>query len=195
MTYWIFHFFFRIFFESFLSLKTFDREKIPSTTGYIVASNHLSNLDPMLLGVAANRRFSFLAKKSLFRNKFFGGFLSAVGAFPIKRGGFDARSIREALKRLEAGGGLVMFPQGGRGQREFDEQNIKHGIGMIATKANVPVVPAFIVGSDEAMPAGSKSVKRAKVQITFGDPIFAWKGASYSDIAIKAAQAIKSLSK
>ncbi len=194
MVYWIAHFFFRVFFESFLSLKAFGREKIPKQGGYVIASNHLSNLDPMLLGVAANRMLNFIAKDSLFKNKIFSFFLSQFRAFPLKRGFTDTSSIKEAIKRLKASQGVVMFPQGGRRLEGLNPEDAKPGVGLLATKAGVPIIPTFICGSDKAMPPKTKFIKMAKVMVLFGDPIWPDEKDSYRDIAKKTMISIKDLS-
>ena len=70
MIYWIAFYLQKVFYVVYLSLKSYHREKIPKQGGYIIASNHLSNLDPMLVGIASGRHLSFVAKKSLFKNPF-----------------------------------------------------------------------------------------------------------------------------
>ena len=193
MIYWIAFYFQKAFYKIYLSLKSCHREKIPRQGGYIIASNHLSNLDPMLVGIAAGRRLSFVAKKSLFKNPFVNFFLYQFGAFPIKRGAFDLQGMKEALKRLKAEQGVVMFPQGGRRSDDLGTSEIKSGVGFLAIKAQVPVVPALIVGSDKAMPKGVKGIRRAKVTVIFGDPVEVRQEADYKQIASQVHDAIKSL--
>jgi 1-acyl-sn-glycerol-3-phosphate acyltransferase len=191
MIYWIAHFFFRKFFEIHLSLKAINRKKVPRGTGYLVASNHLSNLDPMLLGVAANRHFGYVAKSTLFKGPLASFFLRQVGAFPLRRGSFDAKALKEALRRLDKKWGIVMFPQGTR--NESLDAPAKPGIGFLAAKAHVPIVPACIFNSDKAMPPGSQKVCKAKVTVVFGDPFKSAPGADYQQVANQARDAIKSL--
>lgn len=190
--YWIAFYIQKVFYEIYLSLKSYHREKIPRQGGYIIASNHLSNLDPMLLGVAANRHLNFVAKSSLFKGPFSSLFLYQVGAFPLKRGAFDAQAIKEALKRLGKGRGVVMFPQGTRSDN-IDSTQAKAGVGFLAVKANVPIVPACIFNSDKAMPPGAKKIYRAKVSVVFGDPLKVDQSADYQQIANQVRDAIKSL--
>ncbi len=193
MIYWIAFYLQKAFYKAYLSLKSYHHEKIPRRGGYIIASNHLSNLDPMLVGIAAGRRLSFVAKKSLFKNPFVNFFLDQFGAFPIKRGAFDLQGIKEALRRLEAHQGVVMFPQGGRRSDNLDASEVKAGVGFLAVKAQVPVVPALIIGSDKAMPPGVKGIRRAKVTVIFGDPIEVSKKTSYQDMAERVRDAIKAI--
>jgi len=194
MVYWIGHVLFWIFFKSFLFLRAFGAEHIPKESGYVLASNHLSNLDPMILGIASGRRLSYFAKASLFKSKFFSTILPLVGAFPARRGIADPSSIRESIRRLNIKQGLVMFPQGGRQIGVIDPENAKPGVGMIAAKAGVPIVPAYICGSNKAMAPKSKLIKPARVTVYFGSPIHIKQGESYRETAYAVMEAIKELS-
>ncbi|HOD12481.1 MAG TPA: lysophospholipid acyltransferase family protein [Candidatus Omnitrophota bacterium] len=193
MIYWIAFYLQKIFYELYLSLKACGQEKIPRHGGYIIACNHLSNLDPMLVGVASGRRLSFVAKKSLFKNWFVNFFLYQFGAFPVKRGAFDMQGIKEALRRLKAQQGVVMFPQGGRRSEDLDTSEVKAGVGFLAIKAQVPVVPAFIMGSDKAMPKGFKGIQRAPVSVFFGNPVQISGQLSYQEVAQRVYDAMKAL--
>jgi len=193
MIYWIAFYLQKIFYDTYLSLEACHRDKIPTRGGYIIASNHLSNLDPMLVGVASGRHLSFIAKSSLFKNPFVNFFLYQFGAFPVKRGTFDAQAIKEALKRLKGNRGLVMFPQGGRRTEDLDASEVKAGVGFLAVKAQVPIIPALIIGSDKAMPPGVKGIRRAKVTVVFGDPIQVTEKTSYQDIANRVRDSIKAM--
>lgn len=193
MIYWIAFYLQKIFYKAYLSLTSCHSERIPRKGGFIIASNHLSNLDPMLVGVASGRRLSFIAKKSLFKNPFFSFFLYQFGAFPIKREAFDMQGIKEALRRLKAHQGVVMFPQGGRRSDDLDASEIKSGVGFLAVKAQVPIVPALIIGSDKAMPKGAKAISRARITVVFGDPIYINSTHSYQEIADHVREAMKAL--
>src|SRR3989338_365801 len=114
MVYWIAHVLFVIVSKLIFPIKVKGREYIPAQNSFILASNHLSNLDPMILGLASRRRLSYIAKESLFKNKIFGVILHQVGAFPIKREAADFRAIRETLRRLKKGSPIVIFPEGTR---------------------------------------------------------------------------------
>lgn len=194
MLYWPSFFFFWIFYKIFLRLKTTGREHIPRKGGYLIASNHLSNLDPMLIGVAAGRKISFMAKDSLFKNRFFSFILRGVMAFPIKRESRDIGAIKEAIKRLKASGGLVVFPQGRRKTSAIDTDGVKGGVGFLATKANVPIIPALIQGSDKVLPPGARFIKLAQVKVSFGQPIYLTTHASHEEVSENIMSAIKQLS-
>jgi 1-acyl-sn-glycerol-3-phosphate acyltransferase len=172
---------FAVLFRLCFDLRVSGREHIPSQGGFIVASNHRSNFDPILIGVASSRVINFMAKEGLFKNRFFGWILKNVGAFPVKRHAADIGAIKEAIRRLQDGFGLLIFPEGTREQRR--EIDVQPGIGMLALKGKVAVVPAFISGSQEALPKGAKWFRSAKIRIFFGRPLFFSEEKPYPQIA------------
>jgi len=161
----------RIIFRLNGGLEIKGKENIPGKGGLIVASNHVSYLDPPLIGAAVQRRATFMARKGLFKIPVLGCFIKHF-AIPVKRGGHGGvSSIKEALKRLKRGGLLVIFPEGMRSTHgEFLEA--KRGIGMLVSISNAPVVPAFIAGSYNALPVGARWIKRARITVTFGKPLY-----------------------
>ena len=139
----------------FSPLKISGREKIPPGGGFIVASNHISNLDPFLIGLCFHRRIAYMAKDSLFRTKIGGFFFRQVEAFPVRRGEQDVWAVREAMKRLKRGLPVLMFPEGTR-QGKGPRQKVHSGIGFLAVKAGVPILPVHIRGADKVLPPGKK---------------------------------------
>jgi 1-acyl-sn-glycerol-3-phosphate acyltransferase len=137
---------------------------IPQKGPFILASNHLSNLDPPVLAVACPRRICFLAKEELFKNTLVKLYFKAVGALPLKRAGSDIKALRTALETLKDKP-LLVFPQGTRRQ---DFNNISPGVGFLARKAKVPVVAARIYGSDKVLPKGKKRITPGKIRVVFG---------------------------
>ncbi|MEI8349107.1 MAG: lysophospholipid acyltransferase family protein [Candidatus Omnitrophota bacterium] len=104
------------------------REVFPLRQPFILASNHISNLDPIVLGVACPAPLYYLAKEELFKQKLFGHFLKAINVIPVKRDKADMQSVRIALKVLETRS-IVIFPQGTRGA-PYD--NFKAGVGFFS---------------------------------------------------------------
>ena len=127
MLYWTAHYLFCLLRMIYFPITLYGRENIPARGSFIFASNHLSNLDPMLLGLCSGRRLSYMAKDSLFKNKIIGFILSLVDAFPINREGPDVRALRESLRRLKAGRPLVVFPAGTRGSLEIPKEAFVFG--------------------------------------------------------------------
>jgi len=173
----------------FLILKLFfrfqvkGREYIPKKGGFILASNHISYLDPMVLGVACPRLLNFMAKQDLFRNPLFSWLISTVGSFPVKRESVDISALKEAMQRLRNGKALLLFPEGRRGEVSAVTSQPQGGVGFLATKVNVTVVPAFIKGTEKALPKGAKFIRPSKISVYFGKQIQIERGMPYQDIA------------
>jgi 1-acyl-sn-glycerol-3-phosphate acyltransferase len=104
-----------LLFRLFFNMKIYGVDNIPKYGSVIVASNHLSYLDPVVLGIAARRKLNFVAKEELFDYFLFGDLISFVGAFPLgKKGVESAKAIKEAIRRLRKGKAVVIFPEGTR---------------------------------------------------------------------------------
>ncbi len=155
---------------------------IPPTGGFIIACNHVSNLDPVVMGISSVRRINFVAKIELFQKQPLKYILPKLGAFPIKRGAADLGAIKEAVKRLKQGKPVLVFLEGTRriGNTVPEAQP---GIGLIAVKSGVPVIPAYIDGTQNVMPPGSRYFKRYPVRVSFGPPVIIDVKQAYSDIA------------
>lgn len=140
------------------------RERLPRTGGFIVAANHISFSDPPLIGAAVGRESHFLAKQELFDIPVFGPWLRSVNGIPIRRGAADLRGLHHALRALESGGIVVMFPEGSR-MRDGELHPARPGVGLLAVNADVPIAPCFISGSNTPR---RWWLRRARVRINFG---------------------------
>ena len=152
----------RIFFR----WKVIGRERIPKT-GALIASNHLSNYDPPLLGSAIPREIYYFAKAELFKNVFIGAFLKSVYAFPVRRGETDRDAWRLSKSLLQRGKLLLFFPEGTR-SKDGEIQAAKPGMARLALAAGVPVVPAAISGSNRLRDV---FFRRSKLRIGFANPV------------------------
>ncbi len=113
--------------------------------GCIVYSNHISLLDPIVVGCFTRRPIRFMAKEELFRNRLFGFVLfRLLGAFPVNRGKSDIAAIKNAIRLLKNGEVLGMFPEGTR-SRTGEMLDAEPGLSMIAVRAKVPVVPVALI--------------------------------------------------
>jgi 1-acyl-sn-glycerol-3-phosphate acyltransferase len=153
--------------------RTYGIENIPVDGGVVIASNHASYLDPVLLGSANTvRRVYFMAKEELFRVPVFGKMILSLGAMPIRRGGFDRnifRTFGDMLKVQKLA--LVVFPEGTR-SRDGKLGPARRGVGALCLAAGVPVVPAHIRGSFEAWPRFRLFPRlRGEIEVRFGSPI------------------------
>jgi 1-acyl-sn-glycerol-3-phosphate acyltransferase len=127
-------------------------ENLPASGGYVLASGHLSNLDPWALGLAIwPRRFlRFMAKSELFWFPL-GAIIKACGAFKVRRGSADLEAIQTAVALARDGHVIAMFPEGTRrrkGIRKTREAQAHTGAARIALDADVPLVPAGVRGTD-----------------------------------------------
>lgn len=124
-------------------------ENVPPTGPLIMAGNHASVLDGNILAWPARRirRPCFLGKAELFRNPFTNWLFRTTGCIPVDRTGNVTLAMREALSVLQAGGSLVMFPEGRRLKAGETRLEPKSGVGFLAAAAGAPVLPCRIRGA------------------------------------------------
>jgi len=162
----------RVALRLFFRLKVRGYENIPHGVGVVIASNHQSYLDPIIIGVSNDEPVTFMARESLFRKRLFGWLIRRTGAFPVKRGSADRSAMHEAIRRLRAGARLVVFPEGTR-TLDGSLGRVRSGPALLAEKAQVPIVPAVIRGAYEAWPRSRKLFRFRPISITYGRPIAA----------------------
>ncbi len=151
--------------HTLFGLRVTGAERVPRKGGVIIACNHISELDPPVLGCAVPRTVAFMAKMELFGKRFSAYFLEKLNTFPVNRSGVDTGAIRLALDLLNRGEAVVIFPEGTR-SRDGRLLPVKAGVGLVAASAGVPVLPAFIWGTDEAGPAFTR--RGRNFSVTFG---------------------------
>ena len=120
-------------------------ENIPAEGAFMLCPNHISFLDPVYVVLHFKRRIRFMGKKELFKNKFIGNIFREVGAFPVDRGNADLAAVREAIKTLQAGQGLGIFPQGTR-SADNEHTQLHTGAALIVQRTGSPVIPMYIDG-------------------------------------------------
>ncbi|MFH1202608.1 MAG: lysophospholipid acyltransferase family protein [Candidatus Omnitrophota bacterium] len=176
------------------NFKVYASENIPKKGSFIFVSNHASFLDPIILSVTCPKIASFMAKKELFANKLFGWYLGQLGCFSVNRETLDLAAVKEALRRIGQGKILIMFPQGGRRQG-LDPAEAKGGVGFLAKKAAIPIVPAFIKGADQAWPATSRFFRPHPISVYIGRPISPFGALDRDQLTAKVIEEIKNLEK
>lgn len=153
------------------------RRNMPATGGVILASNHLSFFDSVILSLLARRPVSFLAKAEYFTGKGIKGWLSrvffaSIDAIPVHRDSASAAqdALDAGLERLVDGEAFAMYPEG---TRSLDGRLYrgKTGVAWLALTANVPVVPVALTGTDKIQPVGSRGIRLAKLRVEFGQPM------------------------
>ena len=152
-------------FHIYFKLIIIGRENIPKEKGsYIIASNHVSNNDPPMVGIVFKGKYTFMAKEELFKvNPLFTWLIKKLGAFPVKRGSKDTAAIDNALESLKNGRIFVIFPEGTR-SKDGELGKPKSGVTLIAARAKVPVVPVFVK-------YGKKRFWRRQVLVSVGKAI------------------------
>ena len=137
----------------FWKMEIIGLENIPKEGSLIVAANHTSNLDPVILGAAFNRKMNFIAKKEVFNN-FIGNFVcKRLNAFPVDRKKIDIKALKHALDVLQNKEVLGIFPEGTR-SINGELQDFKLGIIKIAMKTGAPILPVGIDGAHQIFPRG-----------------------------------------
>jgi 1-acyl-sn-glycerol-3-phosphate acyltransferase len=143
-------------------------EHIPATGSVILASNHRSNVDPVLLACAIRRPVSFMAKVELFVGPL-GWILRLIDQVPVHRGSADREALRQSSAVVASGGVLGLFPEGGRGDGSFS--TIHSGLAYIVLREPCPVVPVAILGTDRVRRPLGWLPLASPVRIVVGPPI------------------------
>jgi len=130
-------------------------ENLPESGGLIIASNHVSYLDPAVLAASVNRKIYFIAKKEIFKNTFISFILKNVNAFPVDRKNIDIIAFKKTINILREEKVLGIFPEGTRSSNG-ELQELKLGAIKIALKTGIPILPVGISGTHEIYPRGIK---------------------------------------
>jgi 1-acyl-sn-glycerol-3-phosphate acyltransferase len=144
-------------------------ERIPKG-GVILAGNHLSYGDPVLLWCRSPRPVHFMARSDLWDSGFIGWCLDHFWAFPVRRAAADREALAQASAYLQAGEPVGIFPEGTRKFKNADEET-HGGAAFLAIRNNVPVVPIGIAGTDHIKPPGSRLLHFPRVVMCVGEPI------------------------
>lgn len=159
---------FRVFFE----YDCLGEEKIPAAGPAIIAANHPSYLDPILLSLQVERPIRFMARDALFRVPLLGALMRLFGAFPVDvRPGQGRSAYAKAKAFAEAGEVVGLFPEGKRSQAGWMEPALREGAARLAWETGAPLVPATITGAFRAWPYFSALPAPARVRVRYHDPI------------------------
>lgn len=155
VTYWLSLILFR--------MKFVNLERIPECKGFILASNHRSNFDPIFIAVKAKKAVRYMAKAELFRNPFLGWIVKNLYAFPVERGKGDSGAIQQAGDIIRDGGVLGMFPEGTR-SKDGKPLRPRSGVAVIAGQTQADVLPVAVC-------YGEKLRFRTPVTVRYGNVI------------------------
>lgn len=152
-------------------------EHVPQTGGFIVASNHLSFLDSVIIQAILPRQVRFFAKADYWtqpglKGKVMSGFFDAVGSIPVERGDQSAsvNALNQLVDFIEAGDGVGIYPEGTR-SRDGRLYRGRTGVGWLALTTGAPVIPVGLVDTDKLQPPGKRVILPRKFEIRVGEPI------------------------
>lgn len=170
--YGFFHYLAFVIYGMFFRGEITGLENLPRHGAFLIAANHTSFLDPPFIGCQVPRQICYFARKTLWRGRIASWWLDTVGTIPVDRdGGQDVSAIKRVLRALKDDKGLILFPEGTRSP-DGRLHTPKAGVGLIACRAQVPVVPARIYGSFEAYGKGRSLRLGTPVTVVFGRPLF-----------------------
>lgn len=170
-------------------VRVFGRENIPGTGPFFLVANHQSALDPIIVQCNCGRVVHTFTKSSQFSSPLFGFVLPRVNAIPVRRYRVDPQAVRVALRRLDAGEGVCIYPEG---ERSWDGrlQPFRRGTVRLLLGPGVPVVPVWIGGSYDVWPRWGRRPSRGSVEVRFGPPILfgPHRGRSAREAALEAGE-------
>ena len=149
-------------------LRVEGRCHIPQSGALILAANHCSYVDPVIIGVAAGRELWYLAKAELFPIPLLGKLIHRLHAMPVDRSRGDRSAFLAWTKTLQAGNSVLIFPEGTRNKRPGFLRP-RAGVGMLVYRTQAPVIPVYISGTVNIW---KTMVGLEQLQVRFGEPIF-----------------------
>jgi 1-acyl-sn-glycerol-3-phosphate acyltransferase len=170
VVYSISRFLLRVILTTVFGFRVYGRGHELPSGAVIVVSNHLSDLDPLVVGAALRRRVWFMAKDELFRVPGVGWWVTACGAFPVRRGAPDRQALRTALGILQRGGVLVMFPEGTRG-RDRTLREPEPGAALLARRTGAALLPVAVLGTDIVLPRDAHRLRLGRITVRIGPPL------------------------
>lgn len=151
-------------------MRIYDYKLVPKTGQFVTVANHASVWDGFIMGGAVRRPLFIMVKKEAFDNPAMGWYLRKVLCFPVDRSKIDATAIKTAIKVLNDGYNLGLFPEGTR-DREGRVREFKSGAIKFALRKKLPIVPAYIANSHNLTPRDTFFPRPAKMSVHFLEPI------------------------
>ncbi len=160
----------KLFFVSYNRMRIEGVEHLPKSGPFVLAPIHRSYVDSPIAACVTRRRMRFMGKDSVWKYRSIGWISSMLGAFPVTRGSADREALRRGIAVLEAGEPLVLFPEGERKSGPV-VQPMFDGAVYIASKAQVPIIPMGIGGSEKVMPKKAKFLYPRRLHVVIGAPL------------------------
>lgn len=146
-------------------------EHVPTSGPVLLACNHASFYDPPLIGSTLQRGICYLARESLFKNRWISWLLrEGLNCIPVDRDGGGAAGLKGVLDNLQRGRVVILFPEGTR-TRDGQLQPVRSGIGLAVLKAQAPVVPVRVFGTFESWNRTHRLPRPHKIVVKFGAPL------------------------
>ncbi|HEY3265666.1 MAG TPA: lysophospholipid acyltransferase family protein [Armatimonadota bacterium] len=166
-------------------------ENVPPSGPIILASNHQSYLDPIVISWKFPRPMRAMAKKQLFKIPIFGYLISVIGAYPVDQEGSPRAGIRSALAVLDEGYPFLIFVEGHRTRGPLGQ--VQPGAALIARKSGVPVVPVLVTGAHCSLSPDHPGMHRGHITVTYGQPMYFDKDEKRPDLAADAARILDAI--
>jgi len=160
----------RFFCILFFRVRACGTENVPEKGPFILVSNHQSFLDPIFCTVALKRQLCYVARDSLFANRFFGWVISSVNTIPVKRGKTDLSAIKRIIRLLKEGKGVCLFPEGTR-TSDGKIASLKPGFSLFCKRTEASIVPVVIDGAFECWPRNKKVFSSGSISVCYGKAI------------------------
>jgi 1-acyl-sn-glycerol-3-phosphate acyltransferase len=160
----------KVFARLCFSMRVVHPERMIESGPLILAVNHASYFDPPLAGICSKRAVYYLARRSLMRWPLLGPLFPAMNVIPVERDGNDMSALREVIRKIRQGHGVVLFPEGTR-SRDGSLGRARGGIGMVIAKTGATVLPMRIFGSFEAFPRDAPLPRLLPVTVVIGEPL------------------------
>ena len=144
---------------------------LPETGGAVLAANHISGLDPLILAAISHRPVRFMIAREQYERFGMQWLFRAMGCIPVDRTGRPEKSLRDALRALEAGEVIGIFPQGTIQQEEQSATKLKGGVVRLAAWGKVPVYPVHISGVGGIGSVVTAPFIRSHLDVSISSPI------------------------
>ena len=181
--------------HTYFRIKIYGAQKVPQSGGLIAVSNHASYFDPPLLSNCVRRPVAFMAKEELFKTPGLKQAIELYGAYPVKRSTSDRTALRAATEALESGWVAAIFLQGTR-SHDAKISDPKLGAAWIAAKAQVPLLPISLWGTEKVISKSFPFLKPVPITVRIGDiinPPASTKKADLQAVTEQCANAINTL--
>lgn len=170
--YWIGHTGSKIFARLACSMRVQNRSGLEGNEGgLIIASNHVSFVDPPLVGSAFREPIYYFARKTLFDHPVANFIFTRVNALPVDQARPEISALKRVIQLLKSEEKVLIFPEGERSWNGKMKMEGQPGIGMIVSKSKVPVLPVRLFGAERILPRGKKKISRHPVTLVVGEPI------------------------